>query len=99
VVLTTSVLPISSTVGVAASTLAAAALFNPLRRRVQTLVDRRFNRGHYDAEAIVAAFALHLREVVDLETVRWELLSAVAWAIEPTDAVLWIRTPEPQPRA
>ena len=71
VVLTTDVLPFSSPVGVAASTLAAAALFNPLRLRVQRLVDRRFNRARYDAEAIVAAFTMRLRDAVDLETVRY----------------------------
>jgi hypothetical protein len=70
--LATDVLPFSS-VAVAASTLAAAALFNPLRRRVQRAVDRRFNRAPYDAEAIVTAFTLRLRDAVDLDTVRDEL--------------------------
>ena len=91
VVLTTDVLPFSSPVGVAASTLAAAALFNPLRKRVQHLVDRRFNRARYDAEAIVAAFTLRLRDAVDLDTVRHELLHAVDRAFEPTHASVWIR--------
>jgi hypothetical protein len=93
VVVTTDVLPFSSPVGVAASTLAAAALFNPLRRRVQRLVDRRFNRARYDAEAIVTAFTLRLRDAVDLDTVRRELLMAVDGAIQPAHASVWIRPP------
>jgi hypothetical protein len=91
VVLTTRVLPFSSPVGVAASTLAAAALSNPLRRRAQRLVDRRFNRARYDAEATVAAFSAQLRDAVDLDTVRNELLSTVERAVEPSRASLWIR--------
>ena len=90
VVLTTRVLPFSSPVGVAASTLAAAALFNPLRKRIQRLVDRRFNRARYDTEATVTAFRLRLREAVDLETVQGELLQVVAGAVEPAHASLWI---------
>jgi putative effector of murein hydrolase LrgA (UPF0299 family) len=92
--LATDVLPFSSPVAVAASTLAAAALFNPLRRRVQHTVDRRFNRSRYDADAIVTAFTLRLRDAVDLDTVRGELLLAVDRAVEPTHASLWIRPPE-----
>jgi hypothetical protein len=95
VVVATDVLPFSSPVAVAASTLAAAALFNPLRKRVQHLVDRRFNRARYDAEAIVAAFTAHLREAVDLETVRGELLLAVDGAVQPAHASLWIK-PDPK---
>jgi hypothetical protein len=91
VVLATDVLPFSSPVGVAASTLAAAALFNPLRLRVQRLVDRRFNRGRYDAEAIVAAFTMRLRDAVDLDAVRGELLQAVNGAVQPAHASVWIR--------
>ena len=93
VALATDVLPFSSPVGVAASTLAAAALFNPLRLRVQRVVDRRFNRAHYDAEAIVASFTLRLRDAVDLDTVRHELLAAVDGAVQPTHASVWIRPP------
>ena len=81
--LTTRVLPFSSPVGVAASTLAAAALFNPLRLRVQRLVDRRFNRARYDAEETVTAFRMRLREAVDLDTVQRELLRTVDRAVEP----------------
>ena len=93
VVLATDVLPFSSPVGVAASTLAAAGLFNPLRLRVQRLVDRRFNRRRYDAEAIIAGFTLRLRDAVDLDTVRHELLTAVDGAVQPTHASVWIRPP------
>jgi hypothetical protein len=97
VVLTTDVLPFSSPVGVAASTLAAAALFNPLRLRVQRLVDRRFNRARYDAEAIVAAFTLRLRDAVDLDTIRNELLHAVDGAVQPAHASVWLRPPGLRP--
>jgi hypothetical protein len=95
VFLTTRVLPFSSPVGVAASTLAAAALFNPLRARVQRLVDRRFNRSRYDAEAAVEAFARRLREAVDLDAVESGLHDAVGRAVEPAHLSLWIRTPGP----
>ena len=91
VALTTQALPFSSPVGVAASTLAAAALFNPLRGRVQRIVDRRFNRARYDAEATVAAFAAQLRDAVDLDTVQAELLEVVRRAVEPAHASIWIR--------
>ena len=91
VALTTDLLPFSSSVGVAASTLAAAALFNPLRRRVQRVVDRRFNRSRYDAEATVAAFSARLRDAVDLDTVQSELLEVVQRAVEPAHATIWIR--------
>jgi hypothetical protein len=93
VVFATDVLPFSSPVAVAASTLAAAALFNPLRLRVQRLVDRRFNRARYDAEAIVTAFTLRLRDAVDLDTVRDELLQAVNGAVQPAYVSVWIRPP------
>lgn len=90
VALTTEVLPLSSRVGVAAATLAAAALFNPLRVRVQRLVDRRFNRARYDAEAIIAEFAASVRDAVELEVIRGELLGAVNRAVEPAHVSLWI---------
>jgi hypothetical protein len=93
VTLTTRVLPFSSPVAVAASTLAAAALFNPLRLRVQRLVDRRFNRARYDAQTTVAAFTAQLRDAVDLDTVRDELVHAVDRSVQPSYASLWIRPP------
>jgi hypothetical protein len=91
VLLATRVLPFSSPVGVAASTLAAAALFNPLRRRVQRFVDHRFNRARYDAEATVAAFAGRLRDTVDVDTVLDELAGAAARSLEPAHVTVWVR--------
>jgi hypothetical protein len=90
VTLATRVLPFSSPLGVAASTLAAVGLFNPLRRRVQRLVDHRFNRARYDAEATVTAFAARLREAVDLETVGSDLLAVVGDSFEPSHMSLWL---------
>ena len=90
VVLTTDVLPFSSPVGVAASTLAAAALFNPLRQRVQRFVDRRFNRARYDAEEIVGSLTHRLREAVDLETVQSSLDEAVRGAVQPVHITVWL---------
>ncbi len=98
VLLGTRVLPFSSPVAVAASTLAAAALFNPLRGHVQRLVDRRFNRTRYDAEAIVTAFTLRLRDAVDLETIEAGLLAAVNQAVAPAHASVWLRPPDVRSR-
>jgi hypothetical protein len=90
VTLATRVLPFSGQVGVAASTLIAAVLFNPLRKQVQRVVDRRFNRAHYDAEATVTAFAGRLRESVDLPSIQNELAAAVHQAFEPTHVSVWL---------
>jgi hypothetical protein len=90
VLLATEVFGFHSTVAVAASTLAVAALFNPLRRRVQRAVDRRFNRARYDAEAIVAAFAAALKDAVDLDTIRDDLAGVVHRALEPAHVSVWI---------
>ena len=90
VLLATGVLSLSSPVAVAASTLAAAALFSPLRRRVQLLVDRLFNRARYDADQTVAAFAAQLKDAVDLDAVRDDLASVVHQALEPAHISLWI---------
>jgi hypothetical protein len=91
VLLSSLVLPSSSPVAVAGSTLVAAALFHPLRRRVQRAVDRRFNRARYNADLILDAFATRLQDAVDLGTVRDELASAVHAAFEPTHLSIWIR--------
>jgi hypothetical protein len=95
VLLATQVLLIHSAVAVAAATLIAAGLFNPVRRRVQHRVDRRFNRARYDAETTVAAFAARLKDAVDLDAVRADLASVVRTALEP--AQVWVWTGERQP--
>ena len=91
VLLTTQVFKIHSTAAVAASTLAAAALFNPLRRRVQLRVDRWFNRTRYDTGQTVAAFAGRLKDTVDLDSVRDDLTGVVHQALEPVHVSVWIK--------
>jgi hypothetical protein len=88
-VLATQVFGVRTPVAVAASTLAAAALFSPVRRRVQRAVDRRFNRARYDADQTVAAFAARLKDAVDLDTVRADLANVVHRALEPAHVSLW----------
>ncbi len=90
VLLATNVFPVKTPVAVAASTLAAAALFNPLRRRVQRAVDRRFNRARYDADQTVAAFAAQLKDAVDLDSVRDDLTGVVSRILEPAHVSVWV---------
>ena len=94
VLLATQVLRFHSSVAVAMSTLAAAALFNPLRRRVQHAVDRRFNRARYDADQTVTAFAARLKDAVDLDSVRDDLAAVVQNALEPAHVSVWVRAGE-----
>ena len=90
VLLTTEVFGFHTPVAVAASTLAAAALFTPVRRRVQRLVDRRFNRARYDAETTVAAFADRLKDAVNLDAARDDLAQTVHQALEPAHLSVWV---------
>ena len=90
VLLATRVLGVHTPVAVAAATLAAAALFSPVRRRVQRAVDRRFNRARYDADQTVAVFAARLKDAADLDAVRDDLAGVVHQALEPAHVSLWI---------
>jgi hypothetical protein len=89
-------LPDSSSLVVAAATLAVAAIFQPARRRVQAVVDRRFNRHRYDAARIIADFSARLRDQVDLDTLTADVLAVVDQTMQPTRASLWLRSSGPR---
>lgn len=91
VTLTTSLLQTENDLAIAASTLAVAALFNPVRRRVQDWVDRRFNRSHYDAEQVMAGFTGSLRDQVDPDLVVSGWVSVINETMHPSSAGVWVR--------
>jgi hypothetical protein len=90
VLVATRVLVVHTPIAVAAATLVAAALFAPLRSRVQRIVDRRFNRARYDADRMLMQFAASLKDAPDLDTVRRDLTATVEAALEPAHVSVWI---------
>jgi hypothetical protein len=80
-------------IAVASSTLLVAALFNPVRSRIQAVVDHRFHRARYDAERLVESFSTRLRHELDLDHLAHDLTRTTSAAVEPTTASIWLRVP------
>ncbi len=76
------------------STLAIAALFQPLRRRIQAIIDRRFYRRKYDAQKIVQVFSPKMRDETDVDRLTGDVISVVEETIQPAHVSLWLRAPE-----
>ena len=88
-----AILGADDSLSVAASTLAAAALFNPVRTRMQRLVERRFDRSRYDAALVVEAFSARISQEVDIDLLQSDLSGLVRRTLRPSDVSLWVRGP------